>query len=150
MDITDVKRLRGAPPGVVGACSGPFGAPPVAPVAPDRCPCAVLFSTGRGVLQLAREGPTAKKKHGPEHRWGVCCRGNIADHGHYRREAITGCAPGCGRSVLRAIRCASCRAGCSRSLSLCGASQYRTRGPLHLAREGPTARFRHDGGTHWK
>ena len=49
MDITDVKRLRGAPPGVVGACSGPFGAPPVAPVAPDRCPYAVLLSTGRGV-----------------------------------------------------------------------------------------------------
>ena len=37
MDITDVKRLRGMPPGVIGACSGPFGAPPVAPVAPDRC-----------------------------------------------------------------------------------------------------------------
>ena len=52
-------------------------------------------------------------KHGPEHRWGVCCRGNIADHGHHRRDAITGYAPGCGRSVLRAIRCASCRAGCS-------------------------------------
>ena len=69
-----------------------------------------------------------EKKRGPEHRWGVCCRGNIADHGHYRREAIAGYAPGCGRSVLRAIRCASCRAGCSRSLSLCGASQYRTRG----------------------
>ena len=52
-----------------------------------------------------------EKKHGPEHRWGVCCRGNIADHGHCRCEAITGYAPGCGRSVLRAIRCASCRAG---------------------------------------
>ena len=54
-----------------------------------------------------------EKKHGPEQRWDVCCRGNIADHGHYRRDAITGYAPGCGRSVLRAIRCASCRAGCS-------------------------------------
>ena len=60
MDITDVKRLRGTPPGVVGACSGPSGAPPVAPVVPDRCPCAVLLSTGRGVLHLAREGPTAR------------------------------------------------------------------------------------------
>ena len=54
-----MKRLRGTPPGVVGACSGPSGAPPVAPVAHDRCPCAVLLSTGRGVLHLAREGPTA-------------------------------------------------------------------------------------------
>ena len=54
-----------------------------------------------------------EKKHGTKHRWGVCCRGNIADHGHYRCEAITGYAPGCGRSVLRAIRCASCRTGCS-------------------------------------
>ena len=54
-----MKRLRGTPPGVVGACSGSSGAPPVAPVAPDRCPCAVLLSTGRGVLHLAREGPTA-------------------------------------------------------------------------------------------
>ena len=34
MDITDVKRLLGTPPGVVGACSGPSGAPPVAPGAP--------------------------------------------------------------------------------------------------------------------
>ena len=43
-----MKRLQGTPPGVVGACSGPSGAPPVAPVAPDRCPCTVLLSTGRG------------------------------------------------------------------------------------------------------
>ena len=34
MDITDVKRLWGTPLGVVGAYSGPSGAPPVAPVAP--------------------------------------------------------------------------------------------------------------------
>ena len=54
-----MKQLRGTPLGVVGACSGPSGAPPVAPVAPDRCLCAVLLSTGRGVLHLAREGPTA-------------------------------------------------------------------------------------------
>ena len=64
-----MTRLRGTPPGVVGACSGPSGVPPVAPVAP----------------------------------W----------------------------------------------LSSCGASQYRTRG-LIPGREGPTARFRHDGGTYWK
>ena len=48
MDITDVKRLRGTPPGVVGAYSGSSGAPPVAPVAPNRCPCAVLLSQDVG------------------------------------------------------------------------------------------------------
>ena len=63
MDITDVKRLRGAPPGVVGACSGPSGAPPVAPVASDRCSCTVPLSTGREVLHLAREGPIARFRH---------------------------------------------------------------------------------------
>ena len=63
MDITDVKRLWGTPLGVVGACSGPSGAPPVTPVAPNRCPCAVLLSTGHGVLHLAREGPPARFRH---------------------------------------------------------------------------------------
>ena len=43
-----MKRLRGTPLGVVGACSRRSGTPLVAPVAPDRCPCAVLLSTGRG------------------------------------------------------------------------------------------------------
>ena len=38
MDITHVKRLWGTPLGVVGAYSGPSGAPPVTPVAPNRCP----------------------------------------------------------------------------------------------------------------
>ena len=33
--------LRGTPPGVVGACSGPSGAPPVAPVAPWLSSCGV-------------------------------------------------------------------------------------------------------------
>ena len=37
MDITDVKQLWGTPLGVVGAYSGPSGAPPVTPVAPNRC-----------------------------------------------------------------------------------------------------------------
>ena len=55
-----MKRLWGTPLGVVGAYSGPSGAPPVTPVAPNRCPCAVLLSTGHGVLHLAREGPTAR------------------------------------------------------------------------------------------
>ena len=58
-----MKRLRGTPLGVVGVCSGPSGAPPVAPVASDRCPCTVPLSTGRGVLHLAREGPTARFRH---------------------------------------------------------------------------------------
>ena len=69
MDITDVKRLRGMPPGVVGACSGPSGAPPVAPVAPDRCPCTMPLNTGRGVLHLAREGPTARFRHDGGTNW---------------------------------------------------------------------------------
>ena len=61
--MTDVKQLRGTPLDMVGACSGSSGAPPVAPVAPNRCPCAVLPSTGRWVLHLAREGPTARFRH---------------------------------------------------------------------------------------
>ena len=63
MDITDVKQLRGTPLGVVGACSGPSGAPLVAPVTLDHCTCAVFLSTGRGVLHLAREGATARFRH---------------------------------------------------------------------------------------
>ena len=63
MDITDVKRLWGTPLGVVGAYPGPSGAPPVTPVAPNRCLCAVLLSTERGVLHLAREGLTARVRH---------------------------------------------------------------------------------------
>ena len=58
-----MEQLRGTPLGVAGAYSGPSGAPPVAPVASDRYPCAVLLSTGRGVLHLAREGPTARFRH---------------------------------------------------------------------------------------
>ena len=58
-----MKRLRGTPLGVVVAYSGPSGAPPVAPVAPNRCLCVVLLSTGRGVLHMAREGPTARFSH---------------------------------------------------------------------------------------
>ena len=69
MGITDVKQLRGTPLVVVGACSGPSGAPPVAPVAPNRCPCAVLLNTGRGVLHLAREGPTARFRHDDSTHW---------------------------------------------------------------------------------
>ena len=50
MDVTDVQRLGGTPLGMVGACSGPSGASPVAPGAPDRCPRTVPPSTGRGVV----------------------------------------------------------------------------------------------------
>ena len=46
--------------GMVGACSGPSAAPPAALVAPDRCPCTVPLNTGRGVIHLAREGPTTR------------------------------------------------------------------------------------------
>ena len=50
MDITDVKRLRGTPPGVVGACSGPSGAPPVAPVAPWLSSCGASQYRARGLI----------------------------------------------------------------------------------------------------
>ena len=48
MDVTGVQRLGGTSLGMVGACSEPSGAPPVAPVAPDRCPRTVPPSTERG------------------------------------------------------------------------------------------------------
>ena len=48
-----MKRLGDMPLGVVGACSGPSGAPSVAPVVPDRCLRPVLPNTGRGVVHLA-------------------------------------------------------------------------------------------------
>ena len=63
MDITNVQRLGGTPQGIVGACSELSGAPPVAPVASDRCPRTVPPNTGRGVIHLAREGPTARFLH---------------------------------------------------------------------------------------
>ena len=68
------------------------------------------------------------KEHDSEHRRGVCCRGNKTVHRRYRREAIRRYAPGYGRSVLRAIRCTSCRASWSRSLSSYYTPQYGTRG----------------------
>ena len=48
---------------MVGACSGPSGAPPVAPVAPDRCPRTVPPSTGRVVVHLVREGHATRFLH---------------------------------------------------------------------------------------
>ena len=84
-----------------------------------------------------------------EHRKDVCCRGNLTDYGRYRRAAIRRYAPEYGWSVLRAIRCTSCGASCSRSLSSYGTPQYKTRGRI-LARESPIAPFLHNGGTYWK
>ena len=48
MDVTDVKGLGGVPLGIIMACSGPSGAPPVAKVPPNRCLCTVPSNTGRG------------------------------------------------------------------------------------------------------
>ena len=47
MDVTDVKGLGGVPLGVVMACSGSSGAPPVATVPPNRCPRTVPSNTRR-------------------------------------------------------------------------------------------------------
>ena len=69
MAVTDVKWLGGTPLGMVEACSGPSGAPPLAPVALDRCPRKVPPSTGRGVVYLAREGPTARFLHNGGTYW---------------------------------------------------------------------------------
>ena len=48
MDVIDVKGLGGVPLGVVMACSGPSGAPPVATVPPNRRPRIVTSNTGGG------------------------------------------------------------------------------------------------------
>ena len=67
------------------------------------------------------------KERDSEHRRGVCCRGNLKDHGRYRCEAIRRYASEYGRSVLRAIRYTSCRASCSQSLSSYCTPSYGTR-----------------------
>ena len=56
----------GMPLGVVGACSGPYGAPPVVPVAPDRCPYTVPSITGRG---SRTPGPRGSYYPIPSRRW---------------------------------------------------------------------------------
>ena len=68
MDVTYVHRLGGTSLGMVGACSGPSGAPPVAPVAPDCCPRMVPRYGTRG-RTLAREGPTARFFHNGGTYW---------------------------------------------------------------------------------
>ena len=65
MDITDVKRLRGTPPGVVGACSGPSGAPPVAPVSPWLSSCGASQYRARGLIP----GPRGSYCSIPSRRW---------------------------------------------------------------------------------
>ena len=65
MDITDVKRLRSTPPGVVGACSGLSGAPPVAPVAPWLSSCGASQYRTRGLTP----GPTGSYCSIPSRRW---------------------------------------------------------------------------------
>ena len=65
MDITDVKRLRGTPPGVVGACSGPSGAPPVAPVALWLSSCGASQYRTQGLIP----GPTGSYCSIPSRRW---------------------------------------------------------------------------------
>ena len=63
MDVTDVKRLGSTSLVMIEACYGPSGAPPVAPVAPGCGPRTVPPNTGRGVVPLAQEGPTARFRH---------------------------------------------------------------------------------------
>ena len=65
MDITDVKRLRGTSPGVVGACSGPSGAPPVASVAPWLSSCGASSYRTRGLIP----GPRGSYCSIPSRRW---------------------------------------------------------------------------------
>ena len=65
MDMTDVKQLRGTPPGVVGACSGPSGAPPVAPVAPWLPSGGAFQYRTRGLIP----GPRGSYCSIPSRRW---------------------------------------------------------------------------------
>ena len=65
MDITDVKRLQGTPPGVVGACSRPSGAPPVAPVAPWLPLCGASQYRTRGLIL----GPRGSYRSISSQRW---------------------------------------------------------------------------------
>ena len=66
MDVTDVKGVTSVPLGVVMACSGPSGAPPVATVSPDRCPRTVPSNTGRG---SRISGPRGSYCLIPSRRW---------------------------------------------------------------------------------
>ena len=61
-----MKGLGGVPLGVVMACSGPSGTPPVATVFPNRCPRTVLSNTGRG---SRIPGPRGSYCLVPSRRW---------------------------------------------------------------------------------
>ena len=63
MDVTDVEELGGTPLGVVKACSGPSGSPPVATVPPNRCLRTVPSNTDAVVVHLAQKGLTARFLH---------------------------------------------------------------------------------------
>ena len=65
MGITDVKRLRGTSPGVVGACSGPSGTHPVTPVAPWLSLCGAFLYRTRGPIS----GPRGSYCSIPSRRW---------------------------------------------------------------------------------
>ena len=60
-----MKRLLGTPPGVVGACSEPFGALPVAPVAPWLSSCGASQYRTRGLIP----GPRGSYCSIPSRRW---------------------------------------------------------------------------------
>ena len=60
-----MTRLRGTPPGVVGACSGPSGAPPVAPVAPWLSSCGASQYRTRSLTL----GPRGSYCSIPSRRW---------------------------------------------------------------------------------
>ena len=84
MDITDVKRLRGTPPGVVGACSGPSGAPPVAPVAPWLSSCGASQYRTRGLIP----GPRGSYCSNPSRRWYLLEKVEARQCGRFRGTSL--------------------------------------------------------------
>ena len=78
-----MTRLRGTPPGVVEACSGPSGAPPVAPVVP--------WLSSRGASQYRTRSLTP----GPR---GSCC--SIPSRRWYLLEIVEACLHGEGLSMF--------------------------------------------------
>ena len=60
-----MKRLQGTPPGVVGAYSGPSGAPLVAPVGPWLSSCGASQYRTRGLIP----GPKGSYCSIPSRRW---------------------------------------------------------------------------------
>ena len=60
-----MTQLRGTPPGVVRACSGPSGAPPVASVTPWLSSCGASEYRTRGLIP----GPRGSYCSIPSRRW---------------------------------------------------------------------------------